>query len=74
MPRPMSPARRQALDAGFRFYIGPPCRLGHGMAGALNGQPGAWRYTSTNACRECVKQQARPDRVKRCDPLAELLG
>jgi len=69
MPRPMNPARRAALDTGRRFYAGPPCRSGH------KGE----RYTSTNACRECVRLQDRPDKRRATttatdDPLAELIG
>lgn len=53
MPRPMSEARKAAKEAGDRFYTGgPACHRGH------VGE----RYTSTNACRECVRTQARPDR------------
>lgn len=61
MPRPMSPARRAALDHGRRFYVGPPCTHGHG---AEDGQ--ATRYTSTNACRVCVRLQVRGDRRSDC--------
>jgi hypothetical protein len=69
MPRPMTPARREALQNGRRFYVGAPCQHGHGAAGNE-------RYTSTNACRQCVRLQARPERRKPAtvDTLAELLG
>lgn len=56
MPRRMSPARAEALHRGARFYIGPRCSRGH-----ATGE----RYTSTNACRECVAGQPRPDRERR---------
>lgn len=54
MARPMNPERRKAIDAGAKFYAGPACQNGH------SGE----RYTSTNACRECVAAQGktRPDR------------
>lgn len=54
--RPMTPARRLALDTGARFYIGPPCVAGH-LAGR--------RYTSTGACVECVAKQDRTGRARR---------
>lgn len=57
MARPMSPARKAAKASGEKFYVGPVCKFGHGGE----------RYTSTNACRECVRSQngTRPDRGKR---------
>jgi hypothetical protein len=61
MARPMSPGRAAALRSGARFYVGPKCHRGHGGE----------RYTSTNACRECVRLQVR--RAAPADEFSELL-
>lgn len=66
MARPMNPERRKALDEGVKFYMGPRCQHGHDGG----------RYTSTNACRECVASQGktRADRQpkrKRRPPVAD---
>lgn len=55
MGRPKSPARAAAVETGAQFYIGPACQHGH------SGE----RYTSTNACRQCVREQPRPDRARK---------
>lgn len=66
MPRRMSPARTAAKERGDTFYTGPACKFGH------VGE----RYTSTNACRECVRRQTRPDRARKpkADEFDQLLG
>lgn len=46
--RPRNATRDAALEAGYLFFAGKPCRYGH--AGK--------RYTSTGACVECYKGRA----------------
>lgn len=49
--RPRNATRDAAIDAGYLFFAGKPCRYGH------EGK----RYTSTGACVACYSHRAARD-------------
>ena len=69
MGRLRDPARVVSRKRGARFYIGVPCRRGHG-----EGEGGTKRYTSTNACAACVEAHGRRRPDRRGDPFSALFG